>query len=49
VVLGSKLDGTFLGPIFFLRLVGGIAAILIMDMLYKAVKNHMSLIGISIF
>ncbi len=49
VVLGSILDGTFLGPTFFLSLVGGIAAILIMGMLYKAGKNHMSLIGISIF
>jgi heptaprenyl diphosphate synthase len=49
VVLGSILDGTFLGPIFFLSLVGGIAAILIMGMLYKAGKNHMSVIGISIF
>ena len=49
VVLGSILDGTFLGPTFFLSLVGGIAAILIMGMLYKVGKNHMSLIGISIF
>ena len=49
VVLGSILDGTFLGPTFFLSLVGSIAAILIMGMLYKAGKNHMSLIGISIF
>jgi heptaprenyl diphosphate synthase len=49
VVLGSILGGTFLGPTFFLSLVGGIAAILIMGMLYKIGKNHMSLIGISIF
>jgi len=49
VVLGSILGGTFLGPTFFLSLAGGIAAILIMGMLYKIGKNHMSLIGISIF
>ena len=49
VVLGSILGGTFLGPTFFLSLVGGIAAILIMGMLYKIGKNHISLIGISIF
>ena len=49
VFLGSILGGTFLGPTFFLSLVGGIAAILIMGMLYKAGKNHISLIGISIF
>ena len=49
VVLGPILDGTFLGPTFFPSLVGVIAAILIMGMLYKAVKNPMSLIGISIF
>jgi heptaprenyl diphosphate synthase len=49
VVLGSILGGTFLGPTFFLSLVGGIAAILIMGILYKAGKNYMSLIGISIF
>ena len=49
VVLGSILDGTFLGPTFFLSLVGSIAAILIMGMLYKVGKYHMSLIGISIF
>jgi uncharacterized membrane protein len=30
-------------------LVGGIAAILIMGVLYQAAKNHMSLISISIF
>ena len=33
VFLGSILGGTFLGLIFFLSLVGGIAAILIMGML----------------
>jgi heptaprenyl diphosphate synthase len=49
VVLGSILGGTFLGPTFFLSLAGGIAAILIMGMLYKIGKKHMSLIGISIF
>lgn len=49
VVLGSILGGTFLGPTFFLSLVGGIAAILIMGLLYKIGKKHMSLIGISIF
>ena len=49
VVLGSILGGTFLGPTFFLSLAGGIAAILIMGMLYKIGKNYMSLIGISIF
>jgi heptaprenyl diphosphate synthase len=49
VVLGSILGGTFLGPTFFLSLAGGIAAIIIMGMLYKIGKNHMSLIGISIF
>ena len=49
VVIGSILGGTFLGPTFFLSLVGGIAAILIMGVLYQAAKNHMSLIGISIF
>jgi heptaprenyl diphosphate synthase len=49
VFLGSILSGTFLGPTFFLSLVGGIVAILIMGMLYKAGKNHISLIGISIF
>ena len=48
VVLGSILGGTFLGPTFFLSLVGGIAAILVMGMLYKVGKNRMSLIGISI-
>jgi heptaprenyl diphosphate synthase len=49
VFLGSIVDGTFLGSTFFLSLVGGIAAILIMGMLYKVGKYHMSLIGISIF
>ena len=49
VVIGSILGGTFLGPTFFLSLVGSIAAIFIMDVLYQAAKNHMSLIGISIF
>ena len=49
VVLGSILGGTFLGPTFFLSLVGGIAAILIMGMLYRIGKKHISLIGISIF
>ena len=39
----------FFGPTFFLSLLGGIAAILIMGMIYKAGKKHMSLIGISIF
>jgi heptaprenyl diphosphate synthase len=38
VAIGSILGETFLGPIFFLSLVGGIAAII-----------HMSLICISIF
>ena len=49
VVLGSILGGTFLGPTFFLSLAGGIAAILIMGMLYRIGKKHISLIGISIF
>jgi len=49
VFLGSILSGTFLDPTFFPSLIGGIVAILIMGMLYKAVKNPMSLIGISIF
>jgi heptaprenyl diphosphate synthase len=49
VVIGSTLGGTFLGPTFFLSLLGSIAAILIMGMLYRAAKNHMSLISISIF
>ena len=49
VVIGSILGGTFLGPTFFLSLVGGIAIILIMSVLYQAAINHMSLIGISIF
>ena len=49
VVIGSILGETFLGPTFFLILVGGIAAILIMGVLYKTAKNQMSLISISIF
>ena len=49
IILGSILGGTFLGPTFFLSLVGGIAAILIMGMLYRIGKKHISLIGISIF
>jgi heptaprenyl diphosphate synthase len=49
VMIGSILGETFLGPTFFLILVGGIAAIIIMGVLYKTAKNHMSLIGISIF
>jgi heptaprenyl diphosphate synthase len=49
VVIGSILGGTFLGPTFFLSLVGSIAGILIMGVLYQAAKNHMSVIGISIF
>ena len=49
VVLGSILGGTFLGPTFFLSLAGGIAAILIMGMLYRIGKKHISLIGIRIF
>ena len=49
VVIGFILGRTFLGPTFFLSLVGGIAAILIMGVLYQVAKNHMSLIGISIF
>jgi heptaprenyl diphosphate synthase len=49
VVIGSILGGTFLGPTFSLSLVRGIAAILIMGMLYKIGKAHMSLIGISMF
>ncbi len=48
VVIGSILGGTFLGPTFFLSLVGGIAAILMMGMLYKIGNNRISLIGISI-
>jgi heptaprenyl diphosphate synthase len=38
VVIESILWGTFLGPTFFLSLVGGIAAILIMGVFYKAAK-----------
>jgi len=49
VVIGSILGETFLGPTFFLSLVGSIAAILIMGVLYQAAKDHISLIGISIF
>jgi heptaprenyl diphosphate synthase len=49
VVIGSILGGTFLGPTVFLSLVGSIAAILIMGVLYQAAKNHMILISISIF
>ena len=49
VVIGSTLRGTFLGPTFFLSLVGGIAAILIMGVVYQPAKNHMILINISIF
>lgn len=49
VVLASILGGTFLGPTFFLSLVGGLAAILIMGMLYRIGKKHISMIGISIF
>ncbi len=48
VVIGSILGGTFLGPTFFLSLVGGIAAILMMGMLYKIGSNFISLISISI-
>jgi heptaprenyl diphosphate synthase len=36
VVIGSILWGAFWGPTFFLSLVGGILAILIMGVLYQA-------------
>ena len=49
VVIGSILGEIFLGPTFVLSLIGGIAAILIMGVLYKTAKNQMSLISISIF
>jgi heptaprenyl diphosphate synthase len=49
VVIGCILGVIFLSPTFFLSLVGGIAVILIMGVLYQTTKNHMSLIGISIF
>lgn len=39
VVIGSILGGTFLGSTFFLSMVGGITAILIMGMLYKIGKK----------
>jgi heptaprenyl diphosphate synthase len=41
--------GSILGPDFILSLVGGIAAIFIMGVLYQAATNHIILIGISIF
>ena len=48
VVLGSILGGTFLGPTFFLSMVGGMASILVMGVIYKKSKKYLSLVGVSI-
>jgi len=48
VILGSILGGTFLGPTFFLSLVGGLTGTAIMCGIYHGGKGPFSLIGVSI-
>ncbi len=48
VILGSVLGGTFLGPTFFLSLVGGLTSTGIMCGFYNGGKGPFSLIGISV-
>ena len=49
IILSSILGGTFLGPTFFLSLVGGLAAVTAMALLYRAGTGPFSLVGISCF
>ncbi len=48
VILGSILAGTFLGPTFFLSLIGGLAGTAIMCGIYNRGKGPFSLVGVSI-
>ncbi len=48
VILGSVVGGTFLGPTFFLSLMGGFSAALLMALFYRNGKGPFSLIGVSV-
>ena len=48
VILGSILGGTFLGPTFFLSLVGGLAGTAIMCGVYNRGRGPFSLVGVSV-
>ena len=48
VILGSILGGTFLGPTFFLSLVGGLAGTAIMCGVYYRGRGPFSLVGVSV-
>jgi len=48
IFLGSIIGGTFLGPTFFLSFTGGLAAILMMALVYRKGSGPFSLIGVSI-
>ena len=48
IFLGSIIGGTFLGPTFFLSFTGGLAAILMMALVYRKESGPFSLIGVSI-
>jgi heptaprenyl diphosphate synthase len=48
VFLGAIIGGTFLGPTFFLSFTGGLAAILMMALVYRKGAGPFSLIGVSV-
>ncbi len=48
VILGSILAGTFLGPTFFLSLIGGLAGTVIMCGIYNRGKGPFTLVGVSV-
>lgn len=48
VILGSILAGTFLGPTFFLSMVGGLAGTAAMCGVYNRGKGPFSLVGVSV-
>jgi heptaprenyl diphosphate synthase len=48
VILGSILAGTFLGPTFFLSLIGGLTGTAIMCGIYNRGKGPFSLVGVSV-
>lgn len=47
-VLGSLFAGTFLTITFFLSFTGGVASAIVMGLVYLLLKDHVSVIGISI-
>ncbi len=49
IVVGSFFAGTFLGPAFMLSMGGGIASILIMGFVYRAVPHMFGPFGLSLF